>query len=487
MKKLLLVIALFGVSNALFSYEGEVFAHSYMYTRPAFFHVNMQQQLWHSVVYAKKGDVLGGIQVIPFYQKSISLEKTARYFLMNGKNCLLVSGDANTSELPIRDIRAEWLGLPSNFHGKLSMAPKQKQFGATLEYHQDLKRFIDWSFLQSSWVSMSIPIMAVENNLRFRQFNVINPGTEFPRNLIEAFNNPEWQYDKFGCSQKKVGAGEIRLNFGTTFLNSDYFQVICYSSFTIPTGNVPNAEHLFSPVVGHGGFPGFGGGANFQILLNRNPETLAWTFFLNLDAMYLLSRKMYRTFDLCEKPWSRFLLFNTQNGTESFVPGVNVLTHQVSVKPYVMVDFSMGWRIITNGWEFELGYDAWGHGNEQIHFKDPEETPACIPFSEFGIAGSTPSTTASQSTIAQQAADDATFVPLVKEPLDLAAGFSTIIDIKSGMSTSSQTNAAHFAAGKIFFGEKFDAFLGFGLYGEFIRKNASLQTLGIWFKTGATF
>jgi hypothetical protein len=487
MKKLLLVIALVGIANSLFSYEGEVFGHSYMYTRPAFYHVNMQQHLWHDIVYSKKGDVLGGIQVIPFYQKSISLAKTARYFLINGKNCLLVSGDANTSELKTRDIRAEWIGLPSNFHGQLSMAPKQRQFGASLEYHQDLKRFVDWSFLQSSWVSMSIPVLAVENNLRFRQFDVVNPGTEFPRNLLEAFSNPEWQYDKFGRSKTKVGAGEIRLNFGTTFLNSDYFQIISYSSLVLPTGNKPDAEFLFSPVVGHGGFPGFGGGAQFQILLNRDPETLAWTFFASLDAIYLLSRKMHRTFDLCEKPWSRFMLYNTKNGTQSFVPGVNVLTHEVSVKPYAVVDFSMGWRIITNGWEFELGYDAWGHGDEQIHFKDPFESPTGVCFSEFGIAGSTPNTTASQSTIAQQAPDDVTFIPLVEEPLDLAAGFSTIIDVKSGMATSAQTNAVHFAAGKIYFGEKVDAFLGFGIFGEFIRKNASLQNLGAWCKFGATF
>ena len=64
------------------TYDRKVFSHSFMYTKPAFYDVAMEQSLWHNIAYNKKGSIRGGIQAIPFFQSSMSLEKNARYFLM---------------------------------------------------------------------------------------------------------------------------------------------------------------------------------------------------------------------------------------------------------------------------------------------------------------------------------------------------------------------------------------------------------------------
>lgn len=479
MKKLLCIVALATISGCLLADPQEVFGRSYMATRPGYYHLNMQQHLWHNIIYSKKGCVLGGMQITPFYQKSLPMSKTARYFLINGKNELLVSGDNNTDDLKIRDVRAEWLGLNADFRGKMSVCPIQRQIGFIFEYHQDLKRFFDWSFFKNSWISASLPFLSVENDIRFTQSEILNAGTNFPRNLNDAFCNPDWKYGKMSCGPKeKIRPAELRLNLGRTFMDSDHFQFIYYSTLLIPIGNEQDPEFLFSPVVGHNGHIGIGAGINMQIVLNRHPESIAWTFFANLETILLIRNSQLRTYDLCEKPWSRFMLFNRKDMVESNIPGVNVLTQDTLVRPYNVVDASLGWRILANGFEIELGYSLWGHGDERTELRLPIESDFIVRcFDEFGIAGSATDKTASASTIETLAADDTDFVTIC----------SADFDLKSARASSALNHKAHIAIGYTHFGSCYDGFIGFGAFGDLPQKNGALKTWGIWWKIGAAF
>src|SRR5271170_512467 len=69
----------------------EVFSRSFMFTRPGYEHLNMQQALWHNLINDKHGSLLGGVHAITFYTKSIQEGKSARYFLPHCKNNLLVA------------------------------------------------------------------------------------------------------------------------------------------------------------------------------------------------------------------------------------------------------------------------------------------------------------------------------------------------------------------------------------------------------------
>ena len=95
MKKYLALLFVFFITPSM-SAKREVFAHSFMYTKPAFYDIVMEQALWHNIAYNKKGSIRAGLQAIPFFQQSAPLAKNARYFLMNDKNCLLVAGDRYT-------------------------------------------------------------------------------------------------------------------------------------------------------------------------------------------------------------------------------------------------------------------------------------------------------------------------------------------------------------------------------------------------------
>ena len=245
MKKHLALLSILCIISNIYA-KREVFSRSFMYTKPAFYDVVMEQALWHDLEFNKQGTVKAGLQAIPFVQHSMSLEKNTRYFLMNGKTELLVSGDANKDDLEIRDIRAEWVNLPSNFRGFLSVNPKQKQEGCLLEYNQDIAGFTDVRFLRDMYIKILMPVTVVKNNIHLTECNVSNPNTTFPQTIIQAFNQPSWQFSRIeNCQKKKVGVSELTIKLGTYYTSQDFFQLNYYSVLAIPTGNKQNGETMF--------------------------------------------------------------------------------------------------------------------------------------------------------------------------------------------------------------------------------------------------
>ncbi len=477
------------LSTTLIADPQEVFGRSFMFTRPVYAHLATQQALFHEIVYNKKGPTFGAIQVSGMYQQSRSISKTARYFLINGKNELLVSGNKNTEDLNIRDVRAEWLGLSNTFRGKLSMKPQQRQVNAYFEYNQDLKRLAeDVTFFKNTWLSIAVPISIVENDLRLSQSDV-RPSDTLPRDIIEAFKQPAWKFSRIDGKRTEFNVAEIKVSMGRSYISENNFQVAYWSSLIIPVATHQNPKFLFDPVVGNDRHVGIGGAVSFQFPLNRDTTEYALRYFINLEGIFLIKNKQRRTFDLQElegftfkvKPWSRFLLFNKKNGPPDLnEPGVNVLTLDALVRSFGVADFSTGWRYKNDWIEFEIGYNIWGHSDEKVELRRPFKT-------DFGIAGkSEPNDTvaksASQSTIDQQADNDK------KNDKDV---FVTIkegdINLKSAAAGSAINHKIHFALGATHNSAKADGFFGAGVFVDIPQKNGSLRVWGAWAKLGASF
>lgn len=473
MKKYLVLLCIIYIFNSMHA-KREVFSHSFMYTKPGFYDIVMEQALWHTIAYNKKGKIKAGIQVIPFFQHSIPLKKNARYFLMKGKNELLVAGDDTEFKLT-RDIRAEWVNLPSNFSGILTMKPKQQQQGFTVEYHQDLKQWLDVMILRDMYITAIIPFAVVKNNIQFRQCNVVNPSPTFPHDILQAFNQPDWCFSRIVNGQKKTGISEIKLKIGTSYISEDYLQLNYYTILTIPTGNKQNGKTMFEPVNGNNHHLGIGAGINIQFPLNRDTTSFAWSTFIDLESSILIRNKQFRTYDLYNpgfslNPWTRFLQVITKEEPDKPQPGVNFLTQRITAKPFNLVDFALGWRLSTEYIEAELGYGIWGHGNERTNLNKPFKQV-------FGIAGTTPGKTASKSTIAQQAPDDDQFVPILKADLNP----------QSGESFGGFNQRAFMSLGWINKGVTTDTVLGAGWSVDVPFHNSFLQLWKVWIKLAATF
>jgi hypothetical protein len=120
---------------------------------------------------------------------------------------------------------------------------------------------------------------------------------------------------------------------------------------------------------------------------------------------------------------------------------------------------------------FDLGYNLWAHGSENLRLRELSRNEI------FGIAGSAPGITASESTIDHQAPDDPTFVSI----------FNSDLYLKSGASRSSLGQGIHGSFGVTHTGSNCDLLLGLGFWVEFPQKNTSLKNMGFWVKSGASF
>lgn len=461
-------------------------AQSFMYTRPLAQNIALQQALWHSIAYDKHGCHCAGFQIYPVYQKAIAEKKNNYYFLFDCKSELLVSGDENVNDLYIRDVRAEWLQLPSNFRGKMTICPRQCQSGVICEYHHDVEHLFNIQFLHDYWVSILAPVVYIENDMNIRQNNIANPGAQYPHDIIQAFNNPAWNFARIDGKKKCVQFGDVFVRMGKTYYNQDGFQLLFYGGFTIPTTKQQNPKYVFSPVAGFNGHWGIIFGAHTDFLLSDESCPWSASFFIALEALYLLQNSQCRTFDIICKPWSRYMLFVRRHGRfDEYYQGVNVLTRRVKVHPYTLADFACGWRVKSDWFEWELGYGIWGHGDEKIELKCNYNCPDC---GQYGITGKPPAgythaVTASTSTIQHQAEYDKdehgnpVFIGVADGQLDLL----------SAASRSALNHKIFMSFGHLHNGCCIDYVLGIGCYAEIPQWRTSLPSCGVWLKYSMTF
>jgi hypothetical protein len=480
--------------------SNEQFSHSFMFTRPLNQHLNIEQALWYTIIHNKEGVLRTAWNATPCYQQSIGENKTKRYFLPHGKEELLVAGDDNPCfVLENRDVRAEWLQLPDNYRGVLTIDPRQQQGGISFEAYQDIGKWTGVNFFRDTWVSIAAPLYVVENNMQLGQKLVFNQGKTQPFSIIDAFDQPDMVYAKITGKRTNIEVAELNLKFGRTYLCHNNALVVYYSKVAFPTGQKQNAAYLFDPFVGNNGHCGFGTGVNFQFQLTRDTDRHILCMFVNLEGTFYIRDYEHRTFDLRGKPWSRYMRLVEKNYPPGYtIPAANVLTQKVLVRPYNTVDFSTGLRAKTENIDFELGFNIWGRGDERV------ECAKHFPEGKFGIAGvptqnpymdcltSLPAqcqqpNTASLSTIKYQACNDMATIDGVYQPVFIPIR-ECDLNLNSGAAQSSLNYKFHsflgWHSGKE---KKVEGFIGAGFFYDIPQKNSCLKLWGAWMKFGSAF
>ena len=461
---------------------------TFMWTRPAYLNVAAHQAIWNDFIYNKQDNMRSSTQIKSIYQKSLPKERITQYFLFGCKHELIVKGDTAVCAQE-RDVRAEWLGINnSNFSGRMTVSPEQRQTGFSITFNKDLDFLTSIPFFADTWFSVELPIFAIRNSLNLEQCDIHEPAQTTPIDIIAAFQQRCWRYSKIVNERTAFNPSGLIGRFGRAFLAQDHYQVVYNSMFVIPFGDGQNPEYLFDAYNGTNQHFGFGNSIHFQIPLNDDVSRYAFCWFLSLDHLFLFRNKQLRTFDLKNKPWSRYMLYNRQGGVPNQnIPGVNILTLKTRVRPYNFVNFSTGWRFKTEKCDAEIGYSLWGHGDERVKILcDFEEV--------YGIAGTGASaagtaTTASKSTIANQAPNDMTLISncLTCEEEDTFVPVTIDdIDLSSAEAQSSINHLLHVSLGYVKKGETIDGFFGIGGHFEFPQKNTALHTWAVWFKVGAS-
>jgi hypothetical protein len=429
----------------------------------------MIKHLWIEYIYSKKGSCGSGLAMTPFFFRMQDKQRIQSYFLPNGKCEVLVAGDANDEKTVLqRDVRAEWLGLPSNTNAFYGLCPSYKQSGFILSYSQDVKNIVSCDLFSHWQIGIQLPFVLVEHYLHPSQSPLASP---LVPSVINAFNNNTWCAQRTIPYRRSTGIGDINVYVDSPFFVKDFFIFATHSGFTIPTAPRGSLTYLFSPVRGNGHRFALFGGVDMQVRLNQNSHVWQSAFFVSLESYYHFHTHAPRTFDIHEKPWSRFLLFNrSDDPVHTDIPGVNVLTLNAHIRPQTYGEFSCGWRFKSVKWHIEFAYNLWGHDGERIKYIDDDLLPV------FGIAGSGPLRSANKSTIAKQSEDDADFIAIKLDDLDL----------RSAASASALNHGIHIAIGASKIGKTIDSFMGCGLFVERGHRQGTLPQWGGWFKIGFT-
>ncbi|MBT4856100.1 hypothetical protein HOM50_05195 [bacterium] len=454
------------------------YSQSFMFTRPGFFNIEAQQAGWHTYAFGQDC-TSNALQIIAYGQHTIKHRRNVTYFFIDGKTDMTVKGDdAINSNATNRDIRAEWLGLPSDFDGSFTMKPKQKQQGAIIDYKLGLKNVLKWCFFKNMWIGFTTNYNEVKNNIHFAQ-SIAETYTTNPGTIQQALTQESWEFGKFNDTTESCGLGETRFTFGTRFIDYPDWQFDFSTFISIPGEGSNCPTNIFEAYRGFNGHYGWGNQVNIQMPVSPcNSEALV-TVFLDAVSVFLFERDQFRSVDLCNKPWSRYVQVNKTNGLVN-LPGINALTPKCKVHAYNLVNAATGIRITYRCLDAELSYGCWTHGDERLQLKHKWKE-------EYGIAGTGSTTlspdnvqvgnTASASTIRFQADNDATFTPITANDLDLKSGAAraTISQIFQGTVG---------IAGK---GKRVNAFAYVGGLFEYAHKNCTLSNWGWWAKVGAAF
>ncbi len=394
-------------------------SHTFFSIRPVYT-INSPEYLCHGRDFYKRAWLGGTLQVTPLGGISSHNESLGRFFLP------FCSTTLNVSEQPVNNTTV----LANNFNiytqngtfaSTVEFKPRQTYAGVGFNYQQ---RIYERSNGKSIWISLSGPLLHVRNRVELIEtildagggpITVSSPSSSepSPTNLCnsdclldpaialppvgsveQAFAQPGWCFGRVDPNQHqgKTGFADLTLRFGYEVVNREDFHFDSFFGVVFPTGNVPEAIKFFEPIIGHN--------HHWGIVLGSIFGFEACTFFdgdLTINNEFdfciteLFEHTERRSFDLHNKPWSRYMQFyKDQNQAELaaaaaisdpayaltlHTPGIDILTQDVKIKPGFYRMFNGAYIInYCSCFELEAGYSFFARQSECIHLACPFPT-----------------------------------------------------------------------------------------------------------------
>ena len=363
------------------------------------------------------------VQIALFGGKSNDSAGLRDYFLFGGKQNLLVleaptqeGGAGNLEPGSTQDLIASDFNIQTQFGSSAStitMNPQQTYAGAALTFRMPVGK--------RCWASMELPIIHVKNNLNFTEtftslplapalgggvgfINPLNNNASIPvATMIQAFQQNGMLYGRIDGAQTTTQLAEINLKAGYDAIDRTDLYFSVYGALSIPTGNKPKGEYMFEAIGGNNHHTGLAGGLYGQLQVHEFARCTAW-FDWSMEAEYLIHNTQTRSFDLKNRPWSRFMqvyenesqrLYQQPVGTvvDQRSWGINSFTKKVKVKPGTNGTFNANINLVADEWSGCLGFNTFVRSGESISLAQPWQLGpqlASLPLYGVGnIPGST--------------------------------------------------------------------------------------------------
>lgn len=369
--------------------------------------------------HANENGIHGSFEVAVLGSKSTDPDDLARYFFPNCNTCLIVDEELNAAGQEPRDLFSEIFNIitvegtgADGFRSIICIKPEQTVVGAGFHWRQSLYQWENCG--RGIWGAISFPVLRIRNNMNLCETIISTGGgvTENPdilavrtpvANMTEALNQAAFCYGKISpCALTKTGVADVTLQLGYEWLDYDPCHLESYVGVLIPTGNTPDGVYLFQPIVGQGHHWGalFGNAGGIKIWESCD-EYAAFRMEWAAHTQYLFKHCHVRSFDLRNKPWSRYIeVYENQqqaldaeadltSGPFSTSYGINVFTQPMEVTPGFSTNMTTAFVFNYCACSAEVGYNLYARRGECV--KLACKFPSTIAIrNRFGLGAQNP-------------------------------------------------------------------------------------------------
>lgn len=372
--------------------------------------------------------VYGSFSITPEYTRSFRPSAIAQSLLGQGscgRQCPTV---INVSGSRVAREETDWLAdyfyLPPDFKSTLEFSPRIENVILDLNFYLNFESLVNGLFMR-----VHLPIAYTRWGLNFCE-RIISEGalgydagyfapTEVPRSsLLSSFSQyacgrtitdvANMQYDRLYFARfnddvhTKSGIADMHLMVGYNIVNNQDFHFGLGARVAFPTGNRPEAEYLFEPIIGNGKHWELGGHITTHGILWRNPENIDnyFGFYFDANITHMFKSYQRRTFDLKNKPLSRYMIAERMGGgiqdalvgapttagtnptiprvqfKNEFSPVANLTTLNVNVSMAAQADLVAQFTYADKGFTWDIGYNFWGRSCEKI---SQSNKAVCVP------------------------------------------------------------------------------------------------------------
>ena len=390
-------------------------------------------------------NVYGSLTVTPEYSRSFDHNSiTTCLFGKEVSDCtgtINISG-STAANRNANDWLADYFYLPSDFKSSINIKPIIDHFVVDFNFYLGLDQWVP-----GMYIALYTPLTHTRWDLNLKETitnfgSSSHPAGYFSANELttSGLNNQFTQYAngttpgpirqtlatrdvivtlqplhnaKMSCKDRtRTRLADLRMELGWNILQEDDWHFGIKFHASAPTGNRPNGEYLFEPVAGNGHHWELGGGITTHVNFWQSQDSdKRIGFHLDAIATHLFGARQKRTFDLENKPFSRYMLAlrfkdsiddnlqgggttpshqfgNTSDGADilaEMAPVANLTCRNVDVSVGVQADITAFMNVTIRGFSWDLGYNFWARSCEDITFRCNTATP--LEAQNWGLKG----------------------------------------------------------------------------------------------------
>lgn len=444
---------------------------------------------FHELVGAVKteNDKFGAsFAVTPFYEASTGGDDIAEYFLVNNKHEITLGG-ATAVTNKTADININYLlhngSALYTADNKLALDPKYENYGARIDYFQDLGKILKGLYLYAntaivhSDVDAELKITGDNKALLESFFNGDVVNATYQSQLAKSKIHPD-DYTNVSSThhdhEGETGLADIEIGLGYKFLNKEKYAASLALGFNIPTGESKDADYLLAPTIGN--TEHFGLGADLCAMArvwSKDESNLK--LHLKLKYRYLFENSEFRTFNFQNAAktlggLSHYYLLaqkeaNTSNAAKVLIPAANVTTLKCDVDLGSQFEGVLALSYANGGFNCELGYNMFFREDESVELKDTIAKDTYV--------------------VAAPGTDYAGTTPVVFPTSDFITNDSLVVS--SAETPSIFTNGIFGGLGYVFKEWKYPLMLGLGAKYDWAANNSMYDQYAVYGKIGIGF